>query len=350
MSEVATAPAPQQSASQISENIGDVLASIRKLIAQDEGTLIPVAAQSPVGTVERTGAGDLPRLAGAGGEAAISLRRVRSEAVAAQRRDILAATQTLNRRNDDGFFGSRGVSEAAPTTALPERKALSTSDFHSSAPVALPLSSADLVMGHSAQIGTSGAGTLGWGGEEAPLVLSGPLPPLTTAPAAGLGGPADGQGPEAQRLRSGSEVAPIQDAAAEQPKALDPVQDVLGARPLSTGDVQGGPQVSPSALPASTALPPCAAATGPHSPLPETEMIPSSIPLDQPVANSPVQPGAATTHSLEAARDDFATSILSTLIRDVVRNELQEAGMAHDLRAMILREVAQALTGGDRAR
>lgn len=310
-------PAPQ-SASQLSENIGDVLASIRRLIAQDEATEA-AAALPPARPLQAREVQQHPRPE--------SLSR---------RRDILAEAQALTRRSEAAF--GQSTAATAPLT-------LCAADRVTSLHAALP-----------------GRVATGSGREDqtaAPLVLTAPVasrpaavPAATVEPRVRAPEPAPGEPPARSSAADAADAKPEQKAAAmttAAPAGADPTPGPLtAATALPTPEAASGPQPLQAAAAPAQQQP-----AQPVAAPPQADTLPgAAAPVVEPVATvsqQPAQPAAALPPMDED--EDCTAAILREMIRDVVRQELNgdpSGRMPGGLRSMIMREVAQVLTQGAR--
>ena len=243
------APGRTSAAGQLSDDIGDVLASIRRMISQD-------SAPRPV-----------QRLASA--EAPASVLRL-DAAVAAPEGDgvpdLLARARQFTRRGED-----------APSSPL-------------------RLGSAEMV---------------GAEAEEYPAMPEAEAPADAAPQVREAGGP--------QLVAEAEPAAPETAAEVEQP-----VGATLG---LTVQPGSGAEALILSTAPASA----------PARPGPDAgEPLPTPTPMMEPAMTA------------TPAEDDAGASIFSSMIRDMIRQELHgdpSGRMSRDLRAMVLREVAMAITG-----
>ena len=328
--------AAHPSASELSENIGDVLASIRRLIAEDDaadmGNAIPGEAAcadaanhpGPVSGVTAT-----PNNAPAENHG--HSQRPRSEATAARRRAILAEAQALSEQPVMAPAAEWPLAHHAdPEGAGGEQTGQSPSTAN-----VLPLSPEERVaLPHAG----SAAGSV------EPLLLRGPSVEASRAAAA---------------LSTASSPIAAEKALPDREQPADKIShvDCIDTATDDASSLVHAPIPDPDA---SASLPDfklsgasadhTADCSNPSHPLsPETAMTMSSTAQSRPIATGQhTTPNDALPGDRTAA-DDNADSLLATMIRAVVRSELQTAGMSRDLRAMILREVAQVLTGGARS-
>lgn len=318
----ATAQSPlQQSASQLSENIGDVLASIRRLIAQDEAAEAAAPdAPPPARAVSVAPSGPPGVIAG-------ESRLPRPDPMA-RRRDILAEAQALTRRSEAAF----GRTAAAPLTLGPADR---VSRFDATLP------------GHV----------------EPTSVIAPPLLPATPA----LAEQASAIPPVAAAVASGNEdaaaAAPPASAAETKPEdRADAMTIAIPPEAAATSHPQGScvaagmPEPAASATPAIVAIAPRAPAARPVTdaePAAAAPAVPSAGPVAVAIPPHPV-PAPAPAAGTPAAIDDdedCTALILREMIRDVVRQELNgdpSGKMPGGLRSMIMREVAQVVTQGAR--
>lgn len=338
--------AARPSASELSENIGDVLASIRRLIAEDDASDASDAGNAHPGDASRADAADHPRpdlgtmpAAGASlGDIPDGSRRPRSQATAARRRAILAEAQALNRRP---AAGPATDWQAAPPFAGTDAPGGCDATLSHNATTVLPLSPADRVAPCDA-----GATRRDVARRDADPARVAAQPPMLSGPsgealdAAAFADMATSPAPVVNAL-------PDLDMAAGTMAPVDPPATTSAAPPVTMPN-HGAP-MPPDVAPSGASAEPAADRGGrSQSLLAETTMTISPIAQARPAPTDQNDAQADPAQRDHMATDNSAESLLGTMIREVVRSELQTAGMARDLRAMILREVAQVLTEGAR--
>lgn len=348
----ARSPAPQ-SASQLSENIGDVLASIRRLIAQDEATEAVAAAMArPMPSIPVPDAAEGPRHAF-------------FPESASRRRDILAQAQALTRRSEAGFGQvaeakmplTLGAAERVTpgSTVLPGRAAAPVTDEiagDAARPLVLtgPVAAAAPVGPPIAPVARAvEAGTIATAAPEAATVCN----TIITGHSSPTAGTATTEG-KAEDMNAPETLAP---AMAASPAGLARASN---APALGVGGSQEAAIVTllqPAASASPTAEPVLGAPSAAHH-APTPAMVAgtttsASLPAAEAAGSAAQRPTPAAPASAPVIEDpageeeDCTATILRDMIREVVRQELagDSAGLgAGDLRSMIMREVAQVLT------
>ncbi|AXC49414.1 hypothetical protein DRW48_06660 [Paracoccus suum] len=268
MTEAAAPRGP--SASQLSENIGDVLASIRSMIAQD-----PVPDTDRAAVLRLEAVGPRPAASPEVPSSRSGLGWVSTPPVQADRDELLVRAQSWTRRQPPG-------------------------------PGPLRLGRSELVA------------------------------PLREVERAGASDPTESD--QSATLLSTREAAA--EASAQLADTKDCVETIAD-RP--TNPLHGVP---PAELPQfnSDALHPSVSAERAAEPIPalsETVLLETAM-----NAYAPTQPTGDPINTNGAETEDAVSgSILSGMIREVIRQELVDPGMSRELRAMVLREVARAITG-----
>lgn len=330
------AAAAHPSASELSENIGDVLASIRRLIAEDDaadvGNAIPGEAASADAADDPDpfpGATATPD--GSPAENQGNSQRLRSEATAARRRAILAEAQALNQQPT-----------MAPATEWPLANQAGSEGARVQYAGQSPSTVSVLPLSPQERVEPTPAGSA-WGSVE-PLLLRAPSVEASTAAAAldKAASPTAVEKPLPHRELPADRMVQVDriDTAAD---------DALSPALSSIPDPDAFVSLPDFALSVANADPTADCSAASHLLSPETAMTMSSTAQSRPVASGQHTAANDALPGDHTETDDIADSPLATMIRDVVRSELQAAGMSRDLRAMILREVAQVLTGGVRS-
>lgn len=295
-----------QSASQLSENIGDVLASIRRLIAQDaaDDALPPHSAMQ----------------------------------MPPAQRGILAEAQGLSHRNERGS----GAIATSPLQLGAAERVSETLPLRG--PAAPEAARPDVPLPHA----ETRDSRLPPPSLSERVSLSSPARSSSMAAENAAGGAGSGHGFRSveHAAASDGQLAGVKPTAA--PDAEPPVAAADTRLRLSVGSaVTGGPASFPPAIDAATTISPV---SDDHDidRIEPAAMHHASINLAS--AEPKSSPVGATSAPQAAAQgaDDTAT-IFREMIRDVVRQELRgdrASGLSDELRTLILREVAQALTGG----